>query len=165
MQGIRTLTELEDEELDGKTVLVRVEYNVPLKSNEDGTYTVTNDIRIKDSIPTIDHLIEKSARVVLCSHLGRPKGTRKVEYSLQHVADYINTSHIFTGKSIRFCNDCIGVERNKMIAELNKGEVLLLENVRYYSEEEANIEEFAAKLAENVDIYVNDAFSSSHRGK
>lgn len=141
--------------LSGKKVLLRVDYNVPIK---DG---VVGDIeRIQTSLKTINFLVQEGASVVLCSHLGRPEGKKDLKFSLSQVLDTVKQQ---IGKGISFIEDCVGEKRDKIVTELKNGEIILLENVRFYTEEEANDEEFAKKLAFGCDYYINDAFSASHR--
>jgi len=150
---------IRDVALKGKRVLVRVDYNVPLQE-KDGVQVITNDKRIKETIPTIKHLIKEGARVLLCAHLGRPKGKRDPKQSLQPVVAALSA---MLGTPVKFVDDCIGEKAEKAAAELKDGEVVLLENLRFYSEEEANDSEFSAKLAKLADVYVNDAFGAAHR--
>ncbi len=145
-----------DVDVKGKKVLVRVDYNVPL--DDDGI--ITSVKRITESLDTIDELCEKGAKVILCSHLGRPKGEVKSKYSLKPVYQYLQE---ILGTNIYFANDCIGEGTEKLANGLQEGEVLLLENVRFHAEEEKNDEEFSKKLAALADIYVNDAFGTAHR--
>jgi phosphoglycerate kinase len=152
----KTIKDLNKEELQGKRVLVRVDFNVPL--NEKGE--VTDNTRIVSSLPTIKYLLENGAKVILVSHLGRPKGKVKEELRMDPVARELER---LLGKKVRKVNQCIGEEVEKAVAELKEGEVLLLENVRFYPEEEAGDEEFASQLAKLADIYVNDAFGTAHR--
>jgi len=151
---------IRDLALKGKRVLVRVDYNVPLQE-KDGVQVITNDKRIKETIPTIQHLIKEGARVLLCAHLGRPKGKRDPKQSLAPVVPAL--SALLGGKHVAFVDDCIGEKAEKAAAELKDGEVVLLENLRYYNEEEANDDAFSAKLAKLADVYVNDAFGAAHR--
>jgi len=150
-----SITDLKD--IRGKTVLVRVDYNVPL--DETGT-GITDDKRIKATIPTIDFLVKAGAKIVLCSHLGRPKGKRDPKQSLRPCAARLAE---LLGCAVNFADDCIGDKVEKMVDGMQPGQVLLLENVRYYNEEEKNDPVFAQKLATNMDLYVNDAFGSAHR--
>src|SRR5476651_2160532 len=150
---------IRDLELKGKRVLVRVDYNVPLQE-KDGVQVITNDKRIRETVPTIKHLIEKGARVLLCAHLGRPKGKRDPKQSLAPVVKPLSD---LIGVPVKFVDDCIGEKAEKAAAELKDGEVVLLENLRYYNEEEANDPEFSKKLAKLADVYVNDAFGAAHR--
>ncbi len=147
---------LQDIRVEGKKVYVRVDYNVPL--NEAGE--ITDDTRIRASLPTLQYLLERRCRVILASHLGRPKGQKKAEYSLAPVAKRLSE---LLGQEVHFAQDCIGEAVRQQVEELQAGEVLLLENVRFYPEEEKNAPEFARQLAELADIAVNDAFGVSHR--
>ncbi|MEX0324583.1 MAG: phosphoglycerate kinase [Puniceicoccaceae bacterium] len=146
---------IRDIDVNGKRVLVRVDFNVPLK---DGA--ITDDTRIEAAVPTIQHLLQQGGRVILMSHLGRPKGERKPEFSLAPVAKALSEK---LGQPVAFANDCIGAEAEAAAAALQDGEVLLLENVRYYNEETANDAEFARQLASLGEVYVNDAFGTAHR--
>lgn len=139
-----------------KRALVRVDFNVPL----DGT-TITDDTRIRAAIPTIRYLLDKGAKVILMSHLGRPKGERNSKFSLQPVAFHL--IKLLENTSIHFVYDCVGEAADEAVAKVQSGEVLLLENVRYYKEEEKNDPEFAKQLAKHGDVYVNDAFGTAHR--
>lgn len=145
-----------DADVKGKRVLCRVDFNVPL----DGT-TVTDDTRIRAALPTITSLIDRGARVILCSHLGRPSGEGYEEkFSLKPVADYLAG---VLGKPVAFATDAIGDSAKKVVASLNDGDVALLENVRFDKREKKNDPEFAKALASLADIYVNDAFGAAHR--
>ena len=146
---------LEDVQLSGKRVLVRCDFNVPLK---DGV--ITDDSRINAAIPTIQHLVDQSARVILCSHLGRPKGQQVSEMSLAPVAEALSSK---MGQPVTFIEDCIGPAVEEELSKIGEGEIALLENVRFYAGEEANDPEFAQSLAELADAYVNDAFGTAHR--
>ena len=155
--ALRTLSDMPDSQFDGKRVLVRVDFNVSIS---DGA--VGEDYRIRMSIPTIEYLAKRGAKVILASHLGRPQGRAK-QYSLAPVAKRLSD---IVGKSrpaIRFVDDCVGLEVEDEVRKMNKGEILLLENLRFHEEEELNDPEFSKKLASLADIYVNDAFSTSHR--
>lgn len=147
------------ENLQGKRVLVRVDFNVP--QHEDGT--VSDDSRIQAALPTIQYLADKGARVVLMSHLGRPKGKPAPKYSLKPVADHLQTLVSKAGRLVHFCEDCIGEKAEAAVKSLKDGEILLLENLRFYEEEEKNESGFAQKLAKLGDLYVNDAFGTAHR--
>ena len=140
----------------GKRVLVRVDFNVPLDKNQN----ITDDRRIVESLPTIRKLMADGGRVILCSHLGRPKGKPVPEMSLKPVARKLAE---LIRKEVKFAPDCIGEETLKMANSLKDGEVLLLENLRFHNEEEKNDPGFAGQLAALGDIYVNDAFGSAHR--
>ena len=139
----------------GKKVLVRVDFNVPLK---DGV--VGDDTRIQAALPTINYLLEKGAAVILCSHLGRPKGGPEEKYSMKPVAEHLAKC---LGKKVAFANDCIGAEAEAAANTLKSGEVLLLENTRFHAEEEKNDLGMAKQMASLADLYVNDAFGTAHR--
>src|ERR1043166_1652449 len=149
-----SLKDLQD--FRGQRVLVRVDYNVPL----DETGAITDDKRIKATVPTLEYLWQNGARVVLCSHLGRPKGKRDPKQSLRPVAQRLAE---ILARPVAFVDDCIcdKVENTKAI--MQPGDILLLENLRFYAEEEKNDAGFAGKLADEIDFYVNDAFGSAHR--
>jgi len=149
------VSDLPDSEFDGKRVFVRVDFNVPIK---DGV--ISEDYRIRRTIPTIDYLIEKGARVILASHLGRPKGRVLAELSLKPVSSRIAE---LLGKPVKFIGKVIGDDVRMEVNELQKGEVMLLENLRFHKEETDNDPEFSKELASLADIYVNDAFGTSHR--
>ena len=146
---------VEDLQVKGKKVLVRVDFNVPLK---DGV--ITNDKRIVASLPTIKYLLDNGAKVILCSHLGRPKGEFVPEFSLKPVAARLSE---LLGIEVKMACDVVGECANKLAAELKEGEVLLLENVRYEKGETKNDPELSKKFADLADIFVNDAFGSAHR--
>lgn len=145
-----------DIDVKGKRVLVRVDFNVPL----DAERNITDDTRIRSALPTIEYLLERGARVILASHLGRPKGQRKEEFSLAPVAKRLEE---LLGKPVKKLDDCIGAEVEAEVLAMKDGDVILLENLRFYKEEEANDEAFARALASLADIYVNDAFGTAHR--
>jgi phosphoglycerate kinase len=147
---------IDDLALSGRRVLVRVDFNVPL--DDDGN--VTDDKRIAESLPTIRRIIEAGGRGVLMSHLGRPKGSRTEKYSLRPAAARLSE---LLGREVRLAPDCVGPEVEGMVAAMNDGEVLLLENLRFHKEEEANDPTFARALARLGDVYVNDAFGTAHR--
>jgi len=151
------MSKLNVEQLDsgGKTVLVRVDFNVPLHNGQ-----VTDDTRITAALPTIRHLIQTGAKVVLVSHLGRPKGKRMEEFSLAPVAQRFSE---LLGQPVDFCSEVVGEVAKKAVGELREGGVLLLENVRFHPEEEKNDPEFSKALAELADLYVSDAFGTVHR--
>ena len=143
----------------GKRVFLRVDYNVPLEE-KDGAMVITDDTRIQATLPTLRLLIEQGAKLILAAHLGRPKGQREATMSLRPIAARLAE---LLGCKVNFVDDCIGEKVEKLARELPPGGILLLENVRYYNEEEANDPAFAAKLAKVADIYVNDAFGAAHR--
>lgn len=147
---------IDDISLKGKKVLVRVDFNVPLNEQQH----ITDDIRIVESLPTIKKILNDGGRAILMSHLGRPKGKPKPEFSLKPVAVHLSK---LLGKPVQFAPDCIGTETKKMADGLKDGECLLLENLRYHNEEEANDPSFAKLLASLGDVYVNDAFGTAHR--
>jgi phosphoglycerate kinase len=146
---------IKDLDLKGKRVFIRVDFNVPIEEGK-----VTDDTRIRGALPTIQYAIEQGARIILASHLGRPKGERVEKYSLKPVALYLAS---LLGKDVSFADDCIGEEAKTKVDALNDSDVLLLENLRYHKEEEKNDEGFAQQLAELCDVYVNDAFGAAHR--
>lgn len=150
---------IRDLDLAGKRVLVRVDFNVPL-DHKDGGVVITDDTRVKETLPTIKALIAAGAKVILCSHLGRPKGKRSEKESLAPVAAHLAT---LIGKPVAFSTDTVGEQPEKIIAGMQNGDVTLLENVRFQAEEEANDPGFAQALAKLCDVYVNDAFGSAHR--
>ena len=153
MAEVKTFT---DAQVEGKRVLCRVDFNVPL----DGT-TVTDDTRIQAALPTIQNLISRGAKLVLCSHLGRPSGTGYEEkFSLAPVAAYLGQ---VLNQPVAFATDTIGESARATVAALNNGEVALLENLRFDKREKKNDPEFAKALASLADIYVNDAFGAAHR--
>lgn len=147
---------IEDLDVQGKRVLVRVDFNVPL--NSDGE--ITDDRRIQASLPTIERLVKGGARTILMSHLGRPKGQRKPEFSLEPAA--LRLSELLR-KNVPLAPDCVGPEVQAKLQALGNGDVLLLENLRFHAEETANAPEFAAQLAALGELYVNDAFGAAHR--
>lgn len=146
---------LSDIDFKGKKALIRVDFNVPLDDN----FNVTDTTRIEAAKPTIDKILKDGGSVILMSHLGRPKG-KEDKYSLKHIVD--KTSEIL-GVKVKFADDCVGKTAEDAAAGLKAGEVLLLENLRFYKEEEAGDEGFAKKLAGLGDVYVNDAFGTAHR--
>jgi phosphoglycerate kinase len=147
---------INDINFNGKRALIRVDFNVPL----DKSFNVTDDNRIRATIPTLNKILNDGGSVVLMSHLGRPKDGPEEKYSLKHA---IKTTEELLGKSVKFGGDCIGEEAYKLSAALKPGEVLLLENLRFYKEEEKGDVAFAEKLSKHGDIYVNDAFGTAHR--
>lgn len=152
----KTVANLSETDLAGKKVLVRADFNVPLDDNGN----ITDDTRIRAALPTIQDLVAKKAKVLLSSHMGRPKGQVKDKLRLNPVAARLSE---LLGKEVKKCNDCIGDEVAQTVSSMNDGDVALLENVRFYAGEEKNDPEFAKKLAENADLYVNDAFGTAHR--
>jgi len=146
---------VKDVDVKGKRVLVRVDFNVPLKDGK-----VTDDTRIKAALPTINYLLENGAALVLCSHLGRPKGEPKPEFSLKPVSDYLNA---MVDAKVSFVDDCIGPQVKAAVDALANGEILVLENTRFYAGEKKNDPEMAKELASLADLFVNDAFGTAHR--
>ena len=148
---------IEDIDVKGKKVLARCDFNVPLKDGE-----ITNDKRIVAALPTIKYLVENGAKVILCSHLGRPKGEYKPEFSLAPVAARLSE---YLGKEVKLAEDenVVGENAKAMAAALEDGDVMLLENVRYRKEETKNEENFSKELASLADVFVNDAFGTAHR--
>jgi len=142
-------------DVSSKEVLMRVDFNVPLKDGE-----ITDDTRIQAAIPSIKHLLKEGAKLVLCSHMGRPDGKADPKYSLAPTAKRLSE---ILGQNVDLAPDCIGSEAAEMRKALQPGQVLVLENTRYHSEEEANDPEFAKKLAGQAQIFVNDAFGTAHR--
>ncbi|WP_242970531.1 phosphoglycerate kinase [Butyricicoccus pullicaecorum] len=147
---------VEDIDVSGKKVIVRCDFNVP----QDETGRITDDKRIVAALPTIKYLLEHNAAVILCSHLGRPKGEFKMKYSLAPVAERLSE---LLGKEVKLAKDVIGEDAKKLASELKCGEAMLLENVRFHKEEEKNDPAFAKELASMAEIYVNDAFGTAHR--
>jgi phosphoglycerate kinase len=146
---------LSDFDLKGKKVFIRVDFNVPMENGK-----ITDDTRIIESLPTINYVVNSSGKAILCSHLGRPKGKRLPEFSLKPVYEHLKK---LLKVPVKFLEDITGGEAEKALAELKEGEVLLLENVRFYEGETKNDLEFAKLLAKFADIFINDAFSVSHR--
>ncbi|MCF8432801.1 MAG: phosphoglycerate kinase, partial [Melioribacteraceae bacterium] len=143
-------------ELKGKRALVRVDFNVPLDENQN----ITDDIRITSALPTIEKIIADGGKAILMSHLGRPKGTVKAEFSLSPVAKRLGE---LLGKDVKFASDCVGENVVALVNSLQDGEVALLENLRFHSAETDNDPEFSKQLSELGDVYINDAFGSAHR--
>jgi len=150
-----SIRRIQDAELSGKRVLVRVDFNVPMKDGQ-----VSDDTRLQSALPTIEHLKEAGAKVILLAHFGRPKGMRVADMSLEPVAQPLAD---LLGDAVDFVNDCIGEDAASAVADMNNGDVLLLENTRYHDGEQKNEGAFADALAALGDIFVNDAFSACHR--
>src|ERR1700731_717664 len=150
---------LRDLAVRGQRVLVRVDFNVPVEER-DGQRVITDDTRIRESLPTINYLREQGAKTILMAHFGRPKGKPVKKYSLRPVADYL---HTLIDHPVAFSHDTIGKIPEEIIAHMNEGDVTLLENVRFHAGEEANDPKFAEALAKLGDLYVNDAFGAAHR--
>ncbi len=145
-----------DVDVKGKKVLMRVDFNVPL----DKALQITDDRRIAQALPTIKSVIDRGGRLVLVSHLGRPKGGPEAKYSLKPCAEHLGK---LLGKPVAFASDCVGPEVEKQVAALSDGDVILLENLRFHAGEEKNDPQFSASLAKHGDVYVNDAFGTAHR--
>ena len=145
-----------DIDLKGKKVFVRCDFNVPMDENQN----ITDNTRIVAALPTIKYLLEQNCKIILASHLGRPKGEFKPEYSLKPVAKELSK---LLNKEVIMANDVIGEDAMKKASELKEGEILLLENVRFHREETDNDPEFAKKLASMAEVFVNDAFGTAHR--
>jgi len=146
---------IRDVDFEGKRVLVRVDFNVPIQGGK-----VADDTRIQAAMPTLEYLLENGASLVLCSHLGRPKGVYSSEFSLRPVAEHLSG---LLRKPVAFAEDCVGAVAAEAVARLKPGDVLLLENTRFHAGEKKNDPEFAKQLAALADVYVNDAFGSAHR--
>ncbi len=147
---------IEKVDLKGKRVFIRADFNVPLDENSN----ITDDGRIRSTLPTINYALDAGAKVILASHLGRPKGKPSPKYSLAPVALRLNR---LLNKEVKFAKDCIGPDVEHMVAGMRPGDVLLLENLRFHPEEEKNDENFSKALAAFTDVYVNDAFGTAHR--
>ncbi len=143
-------------DIKGKKLLIRVDFNVPM----DDQGNITEDTRIRGVLPTINHALDEGAKIIICSHMGRPKGQRVEKFSLAPVAKRLSR---LIDKEVKLAPDCIGAEVEEMAANLAEGEVLLLENLRFHPEEQANDPEFSKKLASLAEIYINDAFAVAHR--
>lgn len=143
-------------DLRGKRVIIRVDFNIPL----DDSLQITDDSRIRAALPTINHTIDEGGSVILCSHLGRPNGKPCPELSLAPVAKRLRR---FLGKDVIFTSDCVGPKVKNLVSQMKPGDVLLLENLRFHPGEEANDEQFASELASLGDVYINEAFGTAHR--
>lgn len=147
---------IEDVQLTGKRVIIRADYNVPL----DDSLQITDDTRIRSTLPTINRAVDEGAKVILCSHLGRPKGKFDPKFSLAPIAKRLQR---LLGKEVIFAPDCIGAAVEGLVAKMQPGDVMLLENLRFHAEEEKNDDGFSKALASLADVYINDAFGAAHR--
>ncbi len=150
------MSKFSDFNFSGHKALVRVDFNVPLKEGR-----ITDDTRMKAALPTIHKILKDTGSVILMSHLGRPKGKPEEKYSLSQIVNHLK--ELLPGVSVTFANDCIGEHAESLAAQLKPGQVLLLENLRFHSEEEAGDKNFAEELSKLGDVYVNDAFGTAHR--
>ena len=147
---------IRDLDLKGKRVLVRVDFNVPM----DAEKNITDDIRIRMALPTINHILDQGAKLILCSHMGRPKGKRVMDFSLAPAASHLAA---ILGRKVLLAPDCIGKESEAIVAAMQPGDVVMLENLRFHNEETDNDAAFAKQIARMADVYINDAFAVSHR--
>ncbi|MBR4932606.1 MAG: phosphoglycerate kinase [Alphaproteobacteria bacterium] len=150
-----TYKTLDDFDFSGKTVFVRADLNVPAKEGK-----ITDMTRIDRFVPTLKELVSKGAKVVVASHFGRPKGEKNPEYSMAFIADALGKA---SGLNVTFSEDCIGDKRDMLVRGMQSGDVLVVENLRFYKGEEANDKDFAEQLASGIDVYIDDAFSTAHR--
>jgi phosphoglycerate kinase len=156
LKGILNKLTIEDIDLKGKRVFIRADFNVPLDEN----LMITDDRRIRSTLPTINYCIDEGAKIILASHLGRPKGKPNQKYSLAPVAKRLQR---LLNKEVTFATDCVGPEVEGIVSKMRPGDVVVLENLRFHAEEEKNDEKFAKALASLADCYVNDAFGAAHR--
>ena len=146
---------IKDVDVKDKTILLRVDYNVPIKDGQ-----VSDDYRVKQSLPTLHYLLEQNARLILCAHLGRPDGKPNPELSLKPVAAVLEG---LINRPVKFAADCVGQPAEEAVKDLKNGEILLLENLRFHPEEEANDQNFAKQLVNGADLFVQDGFGVVHR--
>ncbi|HET8793979.1 MAG TPA: phosphoglycerate kinase, partial [Nitrososphaeraceae archaeon] len=157
MGQIKILTDFDDKFFRNKRIFVRVDFNVKVKDD-----AISEDYRIRSAVPTIEYLVKRGSKVILGSHLDRPKG-RDLRYSLKPVSKKLAEMLSSFNAIVRFSDDCVGPKTSNMVDSMGEGDVLLLENLRFYPDEEKNENKFSENLASYADIYVNDAFSTSHR--
>lgn len=156
IKGVLKKLSLRDLNIKGKRLFIRVDFNVPLDEN----LNITDDKRIRSTLPTINYAVDEGAKVILASHLGRPKGTVDKRYSIGSVAKRLQR---LIKKEVIFLPDCIGPEVEEAVSKMSEGDIILLENLRFHKEEEENDEEFSKSLAKLADYYINDAFGAAHR--
>jgi 3-phosphoglycerate kinase len=149
------MSKFSDYNFKGQKALIRVDFNVPLNEQLE----ITSDARMKAAVPTIKKILADGGKVILMSHLGRPKNGPEDKFSLRHLVNHL--SHLLGGVTVHFANDCIGEQAYQLADALKEGEVLLLENLRFYKEEEKGDEAFAEKLSKLGDVYINDAFGTA----
>ncbi len=149
------MKKIQDLALSGKRVFVRVDFNVPMKDGQ-----VQDDLRMQMALPTIEYLVKQGARTILCTHMGRPKGERQEKFSLAPVAEHLAS---LIDKKVALAPDCIGPDVEALVGQMQDGDVLMLENVRFYKQETENDEQFAKQLGALAEVYINDAFAVSHR--
>lgn len=157
---------IRDLDLTGKRVLIRVDFNVPLSTNVGEGVCILDDSRIRETVPTIEYALRRKAKVIVCSHLGRPHGKNLPDMSLRPIVDRLRAlldDVMGEQQNVAFAPDCVGATAQEMVDRLEPGQTLLLENLRFHPEEESNDAAFARKLANLCDIYINDAFGSAHR--
>lgn len=156
IKGVWNKLSIKDLNIKGKRVFIRVDFNVPLDEN----LNITDDRRIRSALPTINYAIDEGSKIILCSHLGRPKGATDKRYSLASVARRLQR---LIKKEVTFLPDCVGPKVEEAVSKMSEGDIILLENLRFHSEEEANNEAFSKALSRLADFYVNDAFGAAHR--
>jgi phosphoglycerate kinase len=156
IKGVLNKLSIRDLDIKGKRVFIRVDFNVPLDEN----LNITDDRRIRSALPTINYAIDEGAKIIIASHLGRPKGKPDKRYSLSSVSRRLQR---LIKKEVKFLSDCIGPETEVAVSKMSDGDIILLENLRFHAEEEKNDEEFSRKLSKLADYYVNDAFGAAHR--
>jgi phosphoglycerate kinase len=150
------MNSIRDLDLKGKRVLVRVDFNVPMDEEKN----ITDDIRIRMALPTINHILEQGGKLILCSHMGRPKGERVMDFSLAPAANHLAG---ILDREVRLAPDCIGEESESLVAAMCVGDVVMLENLRFHKQETENDPDFARQISRMADVYINDAFAVSHR--